>query len=99
MNTEPATRNKQVKSYTLMTQCTENFYVLLTVHLSISLDSDQRDARLLYFTICPLQSSTCFEHYMLIRCTGRPLTGRTIPDAASIKFKRPDDEHVTLETC
>ena len=42
------------------------FYVLLTVHLSISLDIDQRDAHLVYFTIRPLQSSTCFEHYMLI---------------------------------
>jgi len=43
-----------------------NLYVLLTVHLSISLDNDQFDAHLLYFTIRPLQSSTCFEHYMLI---------------------------------
>ena len=43
-----------------------NFYVLLTVHISISLDNDQLDAHLLYFTIRPLQSSTCFEHYMLI---------------------------------
>ena len=42
------------------------FYVLLTVYLSISLDNDQRDTHLLYFTICPLQSSTCFEHYILI---------------------------------
>ena len=42
------------------------FYVLLTVHLSISLDNDQLDAHLLYFTIRPLQSSTCFEHYVLI---------------------------------
>ena len=42
------------------------FYVLLTVHLSISLDNDQLDAFLLYFTIRPLQSSICFEHYMLI---------------------------------
>ena len=41
-------------------------FVLLTVHLSISLDNDQPDAHLLYFTIRPLQSSTCFEHYMLI---------------------------------
>ena len=32
-------------------------------------------------------------------CTGRPLTERTIPDTASIKFKPPDDEHVILETC
>ena len=43
-----------------------NFYVLLTVYLSISLDSDQLDAHLLYFKIRPLQSSTCFEHHMLI---------------------------------
>jgi len=28
-----------------------NFYVLLTVHLSIILDNDQLDTRLLYFTI------------------------------------------------
>ena len=28
-----------------------NFYVLLTVHLSISLDNDQLDTHLLYFTI------------------------------------------------
>ena len=32
----------------------------------IRLDNDQLDAHLLYFTIRPLQSSTCFEHYMLI---------------------------------
>jgi len=28
-----------------------NFYVLLTVHLSIILDNDQLDTHLLYFTI------------------------------------------------
>jgi len=39
---------------------------LLTVHLSISLDSDQLDAHLLYSTIRLLHSSTCFKHYMLI---------------------------------
>jgi len=43
-----------------------SFYVLLTVHLSISLDNDQVDAHLSYFTIRPLQSTTCFEHYILI---------------------------------
>ena len=43
-----------------------NFYILMTVHLSIILDNDQLDAHLLYFTIRLLQSSTCFEHYMLI---------------------------------
>ena len=42
------------------------FYVVLTVHLSLSFDNDQRDAHFLYFTIRPLQSSTCFKHYMLI---------------------------------
>jgi len=42
------------------------FYVLLTVHLSISLNNEQLDAHLVYFTIRPIQSSTCFEHYMLI---------------------------------
>ena len=83
------------------------------MHVSIGLDNDQLDAHLLYFTIRPLQLSTCFEHYMLIismlncidatfgifllvsglpvhrfrdLCTGRPLTERTIPDAASIPF-------------
>ena len=35
-------------------------------HLSINLDNDQLDANLFYFTIRPLKSSTCFEHYMLI---------------------------------
>ena len=42
------------------------FNVLLTVPLSISLHNDQLDAHFLYFTICPLQSSTCFKRYMLI---------------------------------
>ena len=32
----------------------------------LSLDNDQLDAHLLYFTISPLYSSTCFKHYMLI---------------------------------
>ena len=112
-----------------------NFYVLLTMHLSIISDNYKLDAHLLYFTIHLLQSSTCFEHYMLIirrlnfidassgivtlsrwpsgaqvgrilsqpvplsgrlvhrfgenspnLCTGRPLTERTMPDAASIQF-------------
>ena len=43
-----------------------SYYVLLTVHLGISLDNGQLDAHFLYFTIRPLQSSTCFKHYMLI---------------------------------
>jgi hypothetical protein len=37
------------------------FDVLLTVHLSIILGSDQLDAQILYFIISLLQSSTCFE--------------------------------------
>jgi len=39
----------------------ECFDVLLTVHLRITLVNDQLDAQLLYFIICLLQSSTCFE--------------------------------------
>ena len=42
------------------------FYVLLTVHLSTSLDNDQLDTHLLHFTIRPLHSSTRFKHYMFI---------------------------------
>jgi len=42
------------------------FNVLLTVHLSIILDNDQRDTHLLYFTVRLFHSSTCFKHYMLI---------------------------------
>jgi len=38
----------------------------LTLNLSIILDNDQLDTHLLYFTISLLESSTCFEHYMLI---------------------------------
>ena len=38
------------------------FYVLLTVHLGITLANDQLDAQLLYFAIRLLQSSTCFVH-------------------------------------
>ena len=34
--------------------------------LGLILDNDQIDTHLLYFTIHLLQSSTCFEHYMLI---------------------------------
>ena len=34
--------------------------------MSTCLDNDQLDAYSLYFTIRPLQSSTCFERYMLI---------------------------------
>jgi len=50
----------------LFIYCTINFYVLFTVHLSISLDNDQLDAHLLYFTMRLLCSSTCFKLYMLI---------------------------------
>ena len=39
------------------------FYVLLTVHLSITLANDQLDAQFLYFIILLLQSSTCFEQH------------------------------------
>ena len=36
------------------------------LNVRVGLDNDQLDAHLLYFTIRPLQSSTCFDHYMLI---------------------------------
>ena len=49
-------------SFSIYMDPAANFYVSLTVHLSISLDNDQLDAHLLYFTICPLHSSTCFKH-------------------------------------
>ena len=55
-----------IKLICVFANLTINIYVLLTVHLSISLDNDKLDAHLLYFTIRPIQSSTCFEHYMLI---------------------------------
>ena len=42
-----------------------NFTFQVNIGLT-SLDNDQLDAHLLYFTIRPPQSSTCFEHYMLI---------------------------------
>ena len=44
-------------------------YPTHVIHFDIfvlGLDNDQLDAHLLYFTIRPLQPSTCFEHYMLI---------------------------------
>ena len=37
--------------YLLIKTLIFNFYVMLTVHLSIILDNDQLDTRLLYFTI------------------------------------------------
>ena len=43
----------------------------------VILDNDQLDAHLLYFTVRPLQSSTCFEHYVLI------IRKRNCIDAAS----------------
>ena len=42
-----------------------NFTFQVNIGLT-SLDNDQLDAHLLYFTIRPPQSSTCFEHYMLV---------------------------------
>ena len=45
----------------LMTVSGNFFDVLLTVRLSILLESDQLDAQFLYFIILSLQSSTCFE--------------------------------------
>ena len=50
-------------------QCTKHIINAVTfnnLYTRVSLDNDQLDAHLLYFAIRPLQSSTCFEHYMLI---------------------------------
>jgi len=73
----------------------------------VCLDNDQIDANLLYFTIRPLQSSTCFQDYMpiiwrlncidaasgiVLSVSGRPVH-RLIENCAA------DDEHVMLETC
>jgi len=41
------------------------FYVLLTVHLSVILVINQLDAQFC-FIISLLNTSTCFEHYVLI---------------------------------
>ena len=38
-------------------------YVLLTIHLSITLANVQLDTQFFYFMICLLQSSTCFEQH------------------------------------
>ena len=53
------------------------FLYFVDLHLSISLDNDQRDAQLLYFTIYLLHSYAYFEHYMLI------IRGLNCIDAAS----------------
>jgi len=37
------------------------FFVLLTLHFNITLANDQLDTQFIYFIICLLQSSTCFE--------------------------------------
>ena len=37
------------------------FFILLTVHLSLTLAHDEPDAQLFYLIIRLLQSSTCFE--------------------------------------
>ena len=44
-----------------MNKLQQDFDVLLTVHLSITLANYQIDAQLLHFIILLVQSSTCFE--------------------------------------
>ena len=78
------------------------FYIFLTVHLSISLHNDQLDAHLHYFTIRPLHSSTCFEHYMFVirrlKCIDaasgivRPVSGRP-GDRLTACFKQRRAHH------
>ena len=54
-------RNTEIWKVSSDKHTTRYFNVLLTVHVSIPLVNDQLDARLLYFIIRLLQSSTCFE--------------------------------------
>ena len=49
------------KILNLISKLPEDFDVLLTVHLSITLVNDQLDAQFFYFITRLLQSSTCFE--------------------------------------
>jgi len=44
--------------------------LIIAYSFKISLDNDHLDVHLLYFTIRPLKSSICFEHYMLETCSG-----------------------------
>jgi len=79
------------------------------------LDNDQLVTHLLYFTIRLLQSSTCFEHYMLIirrlncidAASGIVTLSKWLSDAPDGDDTRcciniiqpPDDDHIMLETC
>jgi len=70
--------------------------------INMSLDNDQLDAHLLYFTIRPLQSSKCFKHYMFIirrvNCIDaasgivRPVSGRPV-DRLTACFKQRRAHH------
>ena len=70
------------------------FYVLMTVHLSIALTNDQRDAQFLYFIIdyySPLHVSS--NVVLIIRRSKRI---NTVPGMVSLcinTFLPPDDEH------
>ena len=58
--------NSRYVSSSIYLSCPVLLSTLLLNILSLSSDNDQLDAHLLYFTIRPLQSTTCFKHYMLI---------------------------------
>jgi hypothetical protein len=49
-------------SMNLSTRVKNVFYVLLTVHLGVTLVNNQIDAQF-FFLICLLQLSTCFEQH------------------------------------
>ena len=63
-----------------------------------SLDNDQLDAHLLYFTIRPLQSSTCFEHYMLIIRRLIALVQHLVSSCQSVAVQCTDWDS-SLSTC
>jgi hypothetical protein len=102
----PLLQTPSVHILRLQTSICTNFNVLLTVHLSITLANDQLDAKLFYFIILLLQSSTCSTQ----RCAHHEevnsiwyrhsVSGRvTIPDAVLIKFDLLMMSTMLLETC
>ena len=48
--------------------------------------------------IALMQHLVSSSQSVAVQRTERPLTERTIPDAASVQLA-PDDEHLMLETC
>jgi hypothetical protein len=90
--------------YKVQLDCTELFYILMTVHLDVILVNDQLDA---LFSMYLFHASTCFEQQVLIirrikLCQYiiwyNPLECIT-PDDVLTQFDPPADKHLLLETC